>query len=185
MSEELRQNIFEPFFSTKGDAGTGLGLASVRAAVSQARGFVELQSEPSRGTTFRVYLPATAARAIESAATSNLARPRRDGLVRVLVVEDIPQLRRVFRMTLDAAGYDVVTTLDVKSALEAISAAPPDIILTDWTLPDGRADVVIRAARAARASTRIIVCSGSPTPPRSASTPSWPSPSRSKRCCVS
>jgi two-component system KDP operon response regulator KdpE len=93
------------------------------------------------------------------------AEPRRSGHVRVLVVEDVLPIRRLLQLTLEANGYDVVSAVDVKSALEAILPVPPDVILSDWTLPDGQPDELIRSARALRPDTKIIICSGSADAP--------------------
>jgi two-component system, OmpR family, KDP operon response regulator KdpE len=93
------------------------------------------------------------------------AEPRAEGQLRVLVVEDILPIRRLLQVTLESNGYDVVTAVDLKSALEALARLPPDVILTDWTLPDGHPNALIRAARAAHPKTRVIVCSGTADAP--------------------
>jgi two-component system cell cycle sensor histidine kinase/response regulator CckA len=152
--------IFDPFFTTKLDGrGTGLGLAITQTVASQAGGFVDVESTPGTGTTFRVFLPARDARA-------SAAPPRRSEVppapgLRVLVVEDLKPIRDAVADSLRTAGYDVITVADTRSATEFLGSTPIDLLITDLHLPDGSGAVLARSARAARPNLRVVIMSGS------------------------
>ena len=144
--EEILGSIFEPFFTTKDvGKGTGLGLSSVKAIVKNHGGFINVYSEPKRGSTFKVYLPAQAVvgEAPEVPAADD-ALPRGAGET-ILVVDDEPSILLITSETLQAFGYKVVTATNGAEAVaiyaqqkEAIS-----VILTDLSMPvmDGRATI--------------------------------------------
>jgi nitrogen-specific signal transduction histidine kinase/ActR/RegA family two-component response regulator len=138
ISAENLRRIFEPFFTTKEiGKGTGLGLATVYGIVNQHHGWVEAESEPGKGSTFRVYLPSTS----EGRDTDdeNAAKiPVRGGTETILVVEDEWSVRELVCHLLKAKGYRVLQAdsgakaLDVwKSTTEQI-----DLVLTDLVMPD-------------------------------------------------
>ncbi len=143
MDAETRSHLFEPFFTTKGPGeGTGLGLATVYGIVKQSGGYVEVQSEPGRGTTFKIYLPR-----VEEVAGSLDAGPAAQdvpsGLETVLLVEDEEDVRDLAREILEMSGY---TVLEARHGREALAvndrhAGPIHLLLTDVVMPEmgGRA----------------------------------------------
>jgi len=136
-------NIFEPFFTTKEvGRGTGLGLATVYGIVRQSGGFVDVESEPGRGSTFRLYLPRAREAPADGAQGTLAPSAPPGGSETILVVEDeLAELRLVQRM-LESMGYRVIAHADPTEALRAVREAggPLDLVITDVVMPrmDGR-----------------------------------------------
>jgi len=148
---EIRDTIFEPFFSTKervaeeAGAHSGLGLATVFGIVRQAGGTIELQSAPGQGTTFRVFLPRTTREPeAPSVAETPATVPADTGSSRrILVVEDNEELRRVTTAVLSAVGHEVLAVGDGEQALRRLRRGTDsfDVVITDLVMPgaSGRA----------------------------------------------
>lgn len=142
MAEDVRHRAFEPFFTTKAKgAGTGLGLSMVYGFVKQSGGHVQLYSEPGRGTSVRLFLPAAkekqqGAGTEESQDLAREAVPR--GHETILVVEDDARVRRVVVARLLDAGYTVIEAEAGAQALQLL-AEHPDVALvfTDMIMPGG------------------------------------------------
>ncbi len=118
MDEATRKNIFDPFFTTKEvGKGTGLGLAVVYGIIKQHDGFINVYSEPGRGTTFRIYLPLIAPEAAEETMAPQEAAPAR-GMETVLVAEDDESLRKLSRSILAEYGYTVIEAVDGEDAVK-------------------------------------------------------------------
>ncbi|MGH9719665.1 MAG: PAS domain S-box protein [Bryobacteraceae bacterium] len=138
MDAETRSRVFEPFFTTKDQGkGTGLGLSMVYGIVKQSGGNVWVYSEPGHGTTFRVYLPKSAALAgagPEAEAVTPL-RGRVSGSI--LLVEDEQGVRRLAARMLEERGYTVLTAQSGKEALQLCAERDRiDLLLSDLVLPD-------------------------------------------------
>ena len=136
MSAEVAKRAFEPFFSTKGQVGTGLGLSTVHAIVQQAGGHVLLESNPGRGTCVRVYLPAVGGAPAGKGPELEMALPGRGETV--LVVEDSAPLRGLICMLLEQQRYQVVAAGSPSEALEQCEnhLGPIDLLLTDVIMPE-------------------------------------------------
>lgn len=134
--EHLHERIFEPFFTTKGKGqGTGLGLATVYGIVKQFDGHIEVESEENAGTTFRIYLPATAEESAEIVESDETDPSKARGTV--LVAEDSEPVRRVVDRILSQASYEV---LSAPSGVEAFRlwqkrSADIDLLVTDVIMP--------------------------------------------------
>jgi CheY-like chemotaxis protein len=138
MNAETRQHIFEPFFSTKGEAGTGLGLSTVYGIVRQRQGAIDVWSEPGQGTRFRIYLPQAkqSAEAKAPAAAAVAAGPAPAGARRILVVEDQDDVRGFATEVLRSSGYQVMEASSGDEATRLFNggAEPIHLLLTDVVL---------------------------------------------------
>ncbi len=135
MDEETRSRVFEPFYTTKGGKGSsGLGLAVVYGIVKQHGGFIELESEPGKGTEFRIYWPASGAEPTKAAPHGH---PKaRHGEETILVVEDEEIVRAMAVKALRRFGYRVFEAVDAEQALEVLAEHPEvDLIFTDVVMP--------------------------------------------------
>ena len=148
MDEATRLRIFEPFFTTKGTGrGTGLGLSMVQGIVSQSAGYVDVESQPGRGSTFQIYLPALSGAAAEMEKPAALSELR--GNETILVVEDQVEVRAFTAAALKAYGYRVIPASGGSEALAIWQRenARIDLVLTDVVMPhmSGR-ELVVRLA---------------------------------------
>ena len=163
ISPEIVGKIFEPFFTTKEvGKGTGLGLSSVKAIVKNHDGFINVYSEPGRGTTFKVYLPAqTTAVDITEEGMAEVSLPRGSGEL-ILVVDDETSILSITSETLQTYGYNVVTACNGAEAVAIYAQQKKKIaiILTDLSMPvmDGRA--TIYALLKINPKAKIIAMSG-------------------------
>ena len=138
MDKETLANAFEPFFTTKEvGKGTGLGLSTVYGIVKQNDGFVNIYSEPGKGTTFKLYLPRYSAGAEAKSEAFPTEIPRGRGET-ILVVEDETSVLRLARRTLEKLGYDVMTSANPVEAITLAQEHDGEIhlLLTDVVLPD-------------------------------------------------
>jgi len=162
MDKETLAQVFEPFFTTKGlGKGTGLGLATVYGIVKQNNGFIYAYSEPGKGTTFKIYLPETAAETVATTVTSKTEAPRGRGET-VLVVEDEKSLRVTCGLFLEALDYKVLVAETPGEAMKMIDRHPGDIhvLLTDVVMPgmDGRQ--LAKRISAVKPGVKVLFMSG-------------------------
>ncbi len=171
MTPEVMAKIFEPFFTTKGvGKGTGLGLATVYGIVKQTGGFIFPDSEPGKGTTFRVYLPrhhldsedetaAAVAKAAKKEAPADLT-----GTGRVLLVEDEDMVRGFAVRALKSRGYDVLEASTGAEALEVMdrNEGKIDIVISDVVMPEMDGPTLLKELRKKNPNLKIIFISGYP-----------------------
>jgi PAS domain S-box-containing protein len=159
---DLREKVFEPFFTTKETGkGTGLGLSTSLAIVKGHHGIINLYSEPGKGTTFKIYLPAAKVPASEVWQTQTAEYPRGTGQT-ILLVDDEKAVLNIAQKTLERFGYKVLTADDGASAvaLYAQNRKKIAVVITDMIMPvmDGRA--CIHALLQINPDVKIIAASG-------------------------
>ena len=161
MDQETQKNIFEPFYSTKGNKGSGLGLATVYGIVRQNHGRIDVSSDPGKGSTFRIYLPRIE-RAEESALVAPKVATRLSGSETVLVVEDQDEVRRFVVQSLTSHGYSVLEAAEGYQALALAESHSGgiDVLLTDVVLPGMNGRELADRFRIARPHTKVIYTSG-------------------------
>jgi len=170
MDAATRARMFEPFFTTKAPGkGTGLGLATVYGLVKQHGGGIEVDSEPGRGTRFRIYFPPAEEAAVPAQASGGEPAAR-GGSETVLVVEDDDQLRRSAKRILEDAGYQVVTAADGLEALEALrQTAGVRLVFSDLVMPRLGGRALYDAARREGVTIPFLFASGYSDPDRGGS----------------
>jgi PAS domain S-box-containing protein len=163
MSAEVRQRIFEPFFSTKhGQGGTGLGLAVAYGAVRQHGGTIEVESAIHHGTTFRIFVPATTT-APDQQQALELAPVAPRGRETILLAEDQDDVRSTLARLLRSHGYVVVDTADGADALAKIERGemPPfHLVITDLVMPGIGGEALVAALRPSYPDVPVLVISG-------------------------
>lgn len=165
MDEPTLKRIFEPFFSTKAkDRGTGLGLSVVYGIIQQHEGFIEVDSAPGVGTTFRVYLPATKPAPAPTPAVHAPVVKTCTGTV--LLVEDEEPVRALASRVLQRAGFAVVPAVDGVEACELFSARMDeiDIVVSDVVMPRMGGRETFERIRAIRPGVPFLFCSGYAAP---------------------
>jgi hypothetical protein len=164
MDAATRARIFEPFFTTKEPGkGTGLGLAIVYGAVQGAGGRILVESEPFRGTTFRILLPASGE---EATPAPGGGAGRDPGVGRatgtILLVEDDDAVRRLAAIHLEAEGYRVIPAGDGEEALRICRSREEriDLLLSDVVMPGPSGSELATSLAKVRPGLRILLVSG-------------------------
>jgi signal transduction histidine kinase/CheY-like chemotaxis protein len=163
MDEETRRRCLEPFFTTKGERGTGLGLAMVYGMVQRHSADLALESEPGRGATFRLIFPEYVP---VLAPAVSAPKPLVSRRLRILLVDDDPVLLKSLQEALEGDGHSVSASNGGQSGIDAFRAAthmpgePFDLVITDLGMPyvDGRK--VAAAIKVLDARTPVVMLTG-------------------------
>jgi signal transduction histidine kinase/ActR/RegA family two-component response regulator len=163
MDEDTRRRCLEPFYTTKGERGTGLGLAMVYGMVQRHSAELEIDSEPGKGTTVRLNFPAVTSSIVSQPKTKSVAVVKRQ--LRILLVDDDPLLIKSLQDTLQEDGHLVTATHGGHEGIEAFAAAAKrgecfDIVVTDLGMPhiDGRK--VATSVKGVSPTTPVVLLTG-------------------------
>lgn len=163
MDEETLSHIFEPFFTTKSKSkGTGLGLSTVYGIVKQSGGYIDVKSEPGKGTAFRIYFPtASYEEKPEKKKEQEIQLEEKVGKY-ILAVDDEKMILKLLKKVLTKAGYKVYTARTAKEALSKFNQHREDIclLLADVGLPDQKGTQLARQIKEKKPSLGVILTSG-------------------------
>lgn len=157
MSEAVRLRCMEPFYSTKKERGTGLGLGIVYGIVTRHDGRIEIESTLGKGTTVRIAFP-VGGREIETEETTILQST--EETVKVLVVEDEPLVREVLEVYLSSDGHEVVLAENGVDGLEKFEAGQFGLVLTDRAMPEMNGDQLALAIKERSPQTPVVLLTG-------------------------
>jgi signal transduction histidine kinase/CheY-like chemotaxis protein len=158
MTESVRQRCLEPFFSTKGEGGTGLGLSMVYGIIERHRGKLEIQSTPGKGTTFVIRLPLSEEMPIEESAVVEKAKSKSS--LNVLIVDDEARIREVLSTYLRCDGHRVATAASGREALEKFRRHPFDLVVVDRVMPEMSGEQTARFLKQLNQDIPVIMLTG-------------------------
>jgi PAS domain S-box-containing protein len=165
MDKETREKIFEPFYTTKEvGKGTGLGLAMVYGIIKQHDGYINVYSEPGKGTTFRIYLPLVQATAETLKITPEVINALETGTETILLAEDENEVRAFNKRLLEEYGYKVIEAIDGDDAIDKFKLHKDKIqlLLLDVIMPNRNGNEVYRAIREIAPDIKVLFSSGYP-----------------------
>jgi signal transduction histidine kinase/CheY-like chemotaxis protein len=161
MNDEIRQRIFEPFYSTK-FAGRGLGMSALLGIITAHKGALQFTSQPGQGTTFKVYLPAQISTVANEETAQQTAPAPWKGSGTILLAEDDEQVALILKTMLTALGFTVIEAADGKEALELYlkNAAEITLVMADMGMPVMDGYELFRELKTLNPKLPIIISSG-------------------------
>jgi len=157
MTEDEKARCLEPFFTTKGERGTGLGLAVVYGIIQRHGGAIDITSEKGKGTTFSLLLPATDQK-IEVSEVDE--KPAVNRALNILVVDDQEIICELIAEHLLADGHQPVTASDSTDALSRFEAGTFDLVITDQSMPGLSGEQLARRVKQHKPGTHVIMLTG-------------------------
>ncbi|MDP6354356.1 MAG: response regulator, partial [Planctomycetota bacterium] len=144
MTEEVRQRCLDPFFTTRGASGTGLGLSGVHGIARRHRASLEIESELGQGALIRIRFKVSQGAEVRHVSESPAVGVKP---LHILVVEDEINQRNLYQMLLVAQGHTVVTAADGREGLARFSEEPFDLVITDQSMPGMSGEQLGRAIK--------------------------------------
>jgi CheY-like chemotaxis protein len=164
MTPQVKEHIFEPFFTTKAKGkGTGLGLSTVYGIVKQSGGHIWVYSEPGKGATFKIYLPAVD-EPVEEIKKRETEAGMPMGKETILIVEDNEEVRKLAEQILTRLGYRVISAAEGNEALDVCDKykEPIHLLLTDVVMPGMSGQNLAEAISILRPEIKVLYMSGYP-----------------------
>ena len=158
MTETVRRRCLEPFFSTKGEHGTGLGLSMVYGIVERHRGQLDIESAIGKGTTFVIRLPL--AQEMPAATTNGEVAVKSNSALNVLVVDDEARSREVLMAYLRTDNHAVATASSGREALEKFRLCPFDLVVMDRSMPEMNGEQTARFIKQVNQNVPVILLTG-------------------------
>ncbi|MCX8011949.1 MAG: response regulator, partial [Desulfobacterota bacterium] len=165
MDEQTKERIFEPFFTTKEvGKGTGLGLSTIYGIVHQYEGYIEVETELGKGTTFKIYLPLFEEEPAEEPKSKKefAPPPISDGRETILVAEDEDAVREVVKKILEGAGYKVIEASNGEEAIEQFekNESEIDFLLLDVIMPKKNGKEVYQEIKKRKPDIKVLFITG-------------------------
>jgi len=160
---EVLQHIFEPFFTTKESGkGTGLGLAVIYGIIEQHKGWIDVETEPGKGSSFHVYLPVCEEAAIEAQSIKDNIPAKTTHDETILILEDDYSVRELTKAMLERNGYTIITAGSCREAFDIFQRehADIDLVISDVVLPDGSGLNFIDTLANIKPDVKILMTSG-------------------------
>jgi len=158
MDQETLRRCMEPFFTTKGVQGSGLGLAMVYGIVERHEGVLEIESNPGAGTTIRILFPVPST--TENTEKELVKEPEALPSMRILVIDDEARARNLISRILQADSHSVILAEDGQAGLDIFRGGEFDLVITDRAMPNMSGDEVAKEAQNIRPGIPIIMLTG-------------------------
>lgn len=136
MNESVKEKIFEPFYSTKGEKGTGLGLSQVYGFIARSDGAIKVYSEPNLGTSFSLYFPRNHHQKMVESVIVNEDYESYMGTETILIVDDDPAMLKLSCEILNIRGYNILSANCAKQALQILEQKSVALLLSDVVMPN-------------------------------------------------
>ena len=162
MDEEVKARLFEPYFTTKKESGTGLGLSTVHSIVKELGGGIVVESERGKGTTFKIVLPADIDVHEDTESYEDVSAPVRGNGEKVLIIDDEYAVRNVLGLSLSHLGYAVETACSGLEGVEKYAEAKGafDLVILDMLMPGLSGEEVFTRIREMNPTCRVLLVSG-------------------------
>ena len=162
MDDEVKERLFEPYFTTKKEGGTGLGLSTVNSIVKQLGGAIVVHSEKNKGTEFRIVLPSVGEQTPQEESSSESMGPVRGHGERILIIDDEYAVRNVLGLSLSHLGYEVVTAASGLEGVEvyAEERGAFDLVILDILMPGLSGEDVFVRLQKMNPGVRVLLVSG-------------------------
>ncbi|MBF0388481.1 MAG: PAS domain S-box protein [Desulfamplus sp.] len=163
IDSNIKGKIFDPYFTTKKEGqGTGLGLAIVHVVVQEHKGYIKVDSELGKGTTFRIYFPVVEKNGSRRPASDKRKESTKLGTESIMLIDDEQMILDVTKAILEGMGYKVFPFISSIDALNTFESEPNsfNLIITDMTMPQMEGDKFATAALKIRPNIPIILCTG-------------------------
>jgi two-component system cell cycle sensor histidine kinase/response regulator CckA len=161
MSDDVQARLFQPFFTTKGDRGSGLGLSVCRNIAKRHGGKLAVQSAPGAGATFTLSLPPAPAEIVEPTPSGRELRRSVQGAVcQILLIDDQEEVRESVGEMLRALGHQVVVAPDGPAGLSLASGKRLDVVLTDFGMPGMNGVEFAQRLRVVAPQTPVVLITG-------------------------
>jgi len=154
------EKIFDPFYSTKGRAGTGLGLSQVYGFVERNHGVIQVESQVSKGTKFKLYFPRTLLPLKIDSLPTTKTNKKLDGTETILIVDDEQAMITLAKEILKSNGYKVLTAISGEAALSVLEKNTVDLVLTDVIMPNMDGYQLAHKIQSLYPNTKIQIMSG-------------------------